>query len=199
MNTTTDTQARPADKIETHFEEQGSLQPPMLIGRIVRLLGGLWLLSATYPLIVDGLYPRLVLGSGWTSGSPPPNSWTFWVFLAFAFWVTPYVINIGFTKNWRHGSQWVIAGLAVALITGDVVIYGEWWAGPLAVFVLLWLTYFAIHLGLSFVLSSMLATPGCEMRAIPHLWTLVTGRATKEHYCPGPLDRLDQWERNRSA
>ena len=33
MSPTTDAPPRPADKIETHFEEQGSLQPPKLIGR----------------------------------------------------------------------------------------------------------------------------------------------------------------------
>ena len=53
--------------------------------------------------------------------------------------------------------------------------------------------------GISFVLSAALATPGCEMRAIPHLWTIVTGRATKEHYCPGFLDGLDKWELGRSG
>ena len=36
---TTSTQS----KIETHFEEQGSLPPPKLMGRVARLLLGLWL------------------------------------------------------------------------------------------------------------------------------------------------------------
>jgi len=41
----------------------------------------------------------------------------------------------------------------------------------------------------------VLATPGCEMRAIPHLLSLVTGQEAKEHYCPvGPLHRIDKWE-----
>ena len=55
------------------------------------------------------------------------------------------------------------------------------------------------HLSLSFLLSTAIATPGCEMRAIPHLWTLVTGRATKEHYCPGALDSIDRWETRRAT
>ena len=37
------------------------------------------------------------------------------------------------------------------------------------------------------------------MRAIPHLWTVLTGKATKEHYCPGPLDRIDKWETQSKA
>ncbi len=192
MNATSEAPSRPADKFETHFEEAGSLKPPKLIGRIVRLILGVWLLSAVYPLVVDGLYPRLFLGT-WGASSPP-RAWTFYALAAFGFWVTPHVINIGFGKSWRHRPQWVIAGLAAVLLAVDLVIYGTWWAGPLAVFLYLWLTYVALHLGVSFVLSSLLATPGCEMRAMPQLWTLMTGRATKEHYCPGPLDRLDNWE-----
>jgi hypothetical protein len=193
MNPTTKGPSRPADRIETHFEEAGSLKPPKLIGRIVRLLLGVLLLWAAYRLILDAIYPMLVQGQGWTASSPP-RVWLFWVFVAWAFYTTPYVINIGFTKNWHRGPQWVMAGAAALLLAVDLLIYGVWWAGPLAVFVYLWLTYFAAHLGASCVLSSMLATPGCEMRAMPHLWTLVTGRATKEHYCPGLLDRLDRWE-----
>ncbi len=193
MSPTAEGPSRPADDIETQFEEAGTLKPPKLIGRIVRLLVGVLLFWMVYRLIVDALYPMLVLGQGWTTSSPP-RIWLFWVFLAWAFYTTPYVINIGFTKNWRRRPQWVIAGVAALLLAVDLVIYGAWWAGPLAVFVYLWLTYFAVHLGVSCVLSSMLATPGCEMRAIPHLWMLVTGRATKEHYCPGLFDRLDKWE-----
>ena len=49
---------------------------------------------------------------------------------------------------------------------------------------------------MSFVLSSILSTPGCEMRAIPHAWTLLTGHVTPEHYCPGALDRVDRFERS---
>ena len=62
-----------------------------------------------------------------------------------------------------------------------------------------WVYYWFVHLGFSFFLAAVLATPGCEMRSIPHLWTLITRRATKEHYCPGFLDRLDRWERERRA
>ena len=187
--------SRPDNPIETQFTERGSLEPPQIVGRIVRLLFGAGLLWGAYPLVVDGLYPRLTSAQSWMSGSRPPQDWTFYAFVLLAFYVTPYVVNIGFTKNWRRRPQWVIAGGVVVFLGVDYAIYGTWWAGPLAVFVLLWLAYFAAHLGLSFVLSSVIATPGCEMRAIPHLWTLVTGRATKEHYCPGLFDRLDKWER----
>ena len=107
------------------------------------------------------------------------------------------MVNIGFTRNWRRGPQVAIAACAALATVIDLAIYGTWWAPPLGLFVLAWLIYFAAHLGLSFILSALLATPGCEMRAIPHLWTLSTRRPTKEHYCPSFIDRLDRWEANR--
>lgn len=113
------------------------------------------------------------------------------------FWLTPYVVNIGFTKNWRRAPQWAVLVLAAIALVIDLAVFGTWWAPPLGFLVWAWLVYFSAHLGISFVLSALVATPGCEMRAIPHLWTLTTGRSTKEHYCPGPLDRIDRWEAHR--
>ena len=61
----------------------------------------------------------------------------------------------------------------------------------------LFVIYILVHLGLSFLLSALLATPGCEMRAIPHLVGVVGGKPTREHYCPGFIDGVERWERNR--
>lgn len=60
-----------------------------------------------------------------------------------------------------------------------------------------WLLYTFGHLGISFILAAALATPGCEMRAPWHLWTLMSGRRTQEHYCPGVLTPIDRWEARR--
>lgn len=93
--------------------------------------------------------------------------------------------------------QHAVLAISAGLIAVDLAVWGTWWAPPLGTFLLVWLAYFSAHLGLSFVVSAVIATPGCEMRSLPHLWTLITGRATKEHYCPGPLDPIDRWERQR--
>ena len=51
------------------------------------------------------------------------------------------------------------------------------------------------HLGYSFVLAGILATPGCEMRATHHLFSILSGKPVKEHHCPvGPLNTIDKWE-----
>ena len=63
-----------------------------------------------------------------------------------------------------------------------------------------WLVYFYLHLGISFVLAAAIATPGCEMRAIPDLYGRLTGRRAEEHHCPaGFLTGLDAWERGRNV
>ena len=85
---------------------------------------------------------------GHRAASSPPRSWTFYAFVAIGFQTTPYVINIGFGKIWRRRPQWIIAGAAALLLVIDLVIFGTWWAGLLSVFIQLWLTYFAVHLGL---------------------------------------------------
>lgn len=183
--------ARPEGKIETHFEETGSLPTPRVVGRIVRLFLGVWLLYALYALLRGGW--------GVLVDQTAPRYWEWWAFIALAFWVTPYVVNIGFTRNWKRRPQVAVASVAAVAIVLDLAIYGTWWAPPLGAFVWVWLVYFSAHLGFSFVLSTILGTPGCEMRAIPHLWSRITGRDTKEHYCPGPLDNIDRWEADKSG
>ena len=181
---------RPEHKIETSFEEHGSLPKPGFVGRLVRLLFGLWLVWALWTLVAVGWAVMV--------DDTPPRTWQWWAFMAFALWFTPYVVNIGFTKNWRRGPQFVVLGLAVIAVALDLVIHGTWWAPPLGFLVCAWLIYFSAHLGISFAISALLGTPGCEMRAIPHLWTLMTGHATKEHHCPGLIDPIDKWEARRS-
>lgn len=182
---------RPVDPLVTHFEEQGSLPKPGTVGRFVRLIFGVLLLYGLYTMLTDGLSLFALRRA--------PRGPDFWVFVAIAFHLTPYVVNIGFGKGWRRKPQLAIAGAIVSLIAVDLLVYGSWWAPPLGALMWVWLVYFSSHLGFSFVLSAALATPGCEMRAIPHLWTVLTGHATKEHYCPGPLDRIDKWETRNGA
>ncbi len=182
---------RPADPLHTQFESTGSLEPPRWKGRVVRLLIGLWLLSGLYNLLSEG-WPALV-------GTHAPTRWEWWAFAVLGFWLLPYVVNIGFTKSWRRRPQVVLAAAIVVAVVLDTAIYGTWWAPPLGGLVWMWLVYFSAHLGGSFAVSALIATPGCEMRAFPHLWTRLTGRETHEHYCPGFIDNVDRWEARRES
>lgn len=177
---------RPDDPLETHFEDVGSLTPPRWKGRLVRFLFGAWLLLGLSNLLFEGWAALVRTGA--------PERWEWWAFMAVGFGLLPYVVNIGFSRSWRRKPQIVLGiGLALAIVV-DLVVFGTWWAPPLGALVWVWLVYFSAHLGGSFVVSAIIATPGCEMRAFPHLWTRLTGRDTKEHYGPGFIDTVDRWE-----
>lgn len=176
---------------ETRFLEQGSLEKPLVVGRLVRFLLGVFLLYGVYQTSIG--WPSIV------EHGFPVHSIELWIATAFAFWIIPTVINIGFSLHTGRLSQLIIVGVSLALGAYHYFADGVVMGYALGVFTVAWVYYFMVHLGLSFFLAAILATPGCEMRSIPQLWTLLTGRATKEHYCPGFLDRLDRWERERQA
>jgi len=182
--------------VETQFDEPGTLSRPGIMGRIVRFLMGVLVLSAFYQE-ADVAF-AFITGTRYMDAFPPQSPF-FWISVLITFWVFPYVINIGWTKAWGRWPQLVIGLLAGIAILWGIGQFGNWWAPPLEVLLLAWMTYTFGHLGLSFLLASLIATPGCEMRAIPHLWTLLTGRKTKEHYCPGFLDPVDNWESKMGA
>ncbi len=110
-------------KIETVFEEQGSLRKPGPIGRASRFVFGAWLLW--------GLYTLLRYGWSVLVDTTPPRSMYWWLFIAFAFWLTPYVVNIGFTRNWRRAPQVAVLVLAALALVVDLAVSGTWWAPPL--------------------------------------------------------------------
>ncbi len=168
------------------LEDEGSIPKPGPIGRLARLalgaaclyyVSGIWTFRADLftdtgsikPLIWNGLVPGLFLVS--------------------------YIINIGFSRAWK---KW--PAIASALLLGSIAAFGYLTTGspetPLLANTLFWWElYLSLHLGFAFVLASLIATPGCEMRAFHHVYTVITGKPTKEHQCPvGPLAPIDRWE-----
>lgn len=184
------------DRCDNIFVESGTLVTPGWIGRLLRLGLGLALLKLFYDLLrFEVIMDRG--DTGLTSSQAPDQVW-FWVLAVWLFWILPFVVNIGFGVSWRRWPQAaVLAGAAFAMVS-SLIGEGTIWSEPLGWVLLVWLLYESLHLGVSFVMSAVLATPGCEMRALAHLWTLVTGRRTSEHFCPsGFLDSLDRWEAGR--
>ncbi len=186
------------DRYATRFVPPGTLVSPGWIGRLIRLGLGVLLLKLFYDL----LRSEILMDRGDTglTSSQVPDQVLFWVLAVWLFWIFPYVVNIGFGVNWRRWPQIVLATLLGAALVWSLMTDDELWSEPLGWILLLWLLYESLHLGVSFVLSAALATPGCEMRSIPHLWTKATGRETSEHFCPsGFLDSLDRWEAGRRS
>ncbi|NNK48221.1 MAG: hypothetical protein HKP01_05050 [Gemmatimonadetes bacterium] len=179
----------PSDTLSTHFDEPGTIPKPGPVGRAVRLGWGILLVAAVWNAV---RYHFVFLDSD-------IPYWTTWIGIAIALMVTPYVVNIGWGRNWRSVPRLVaMLGIGAGVIASRLFL-GAWWSEALGWAVLVWYVYTLGHLGISFLLAAVLATPGCEMRAIPHLWTTVTGRPTREHICPGHIARVDSWERARHA
>ena len=109
-----------------------------------------------------------------------------------------YVVNIGFSRSWKKRPAFASVALLLGAASVNYLSSGAV-EGHLSAMVLhSWLLYVFGHLGLAFLLSAIIGTPGCEMRAFHHLYSLMTGRPTKEHHCPvGPLRPIDQWEAAR--
>jgi len=174
---------KPLDEI-FHFDEQGTLPPPGPIGRLVRLVMGVLITKLVYDWIAiidssDFNQPFILL----------------WVALSAV--LVPYVINIGYGIKRGARPRYTLFGIwMLAAITGyllEGVLRSE------ALWFVIGLTQIYIwgHLGISFLLSAVLSTPGCEMRAIPHLAGKISGKGSQEHYCPGFIDNVDRWEKNR--
>ena len=110
-----------------------------------------------------------------------------------------YVINIGFSRSWKKWPAYVSAALFLVIAAIGYFTIGAFETEPLARTVWVWTLYLYVHLGVAFVISGLIATPGCEMRAFHDLYSKITGIPTREHYCPvGPLHPIDQWEARRS-
>ena len=163
--------------LNSSFERPGS------IGRLVRALLGLGILSG------------LLLTSPQELADPDG---LFWLLTAFAIWALPHIFTIGFNQEWGRWPQLVLGVLALVSIGMDWFLYHAFWAPPLAWFLyaLDWLVLGS--LAGSYLLASLLATPGCEWRALPDLIARLKGKQLHDpHYCPMGLDRLDRWEARR--
>ncbi len=168
---------------------------PRWIGRLVRLALGLLLVKLFVDLVrFEVLMDRESDLTSWQL----PTDYMFWILAAFFFWILPHVVNLGFGKSWGYRPQIALAVLVAAVGGWGAVAHGSVWTPALGWVFLLWLLYESLHLGTSFLVATALATPGCEMRALPDLWSRIIGRPTAEHYCPGFLDALDRWEHGRA-
>ncbi len=167
------------------FDEPGTIAKPGPIGRLVRLGLGTLCLWLVWSLVTR-------------SDTPDLYNPSFWVMAAFGFMLAPYVVNIGFGVKWGAWPRLISALIVVAAAGVSLSMSGNVLGTPLWATVAIWMIYIYGHLGISFALSAILATPGCEMRAIPHLLGIVLRSEAREHYCPGFIENIDKWELTRN-
>jgi hypothetical protein len=121
-----------------------------------------------------------------------------WNGMFWGLFLISYVVNIGFSRAWKKWPAAASAGVFLLLAAYGYFTQGSFETVTLASAAWVWEFYLFAHLGLSFLLSALLGTPGCEMRALHDLYSRLTGRSTKEHFCPvGPLSAIDRWESGR--
>ncbi len=172
------------------LQETGALPKPGPLGRLVRLIFGiatlsyvfmLWEIRGDMMLENDGIRPLV-----WNGILPG-------VFLI------SYIVNIGFSRAWKKWPA-ILSVLVMLSIAGlGFLQTGSFETPMLGRALHSWELYLFTHLGLAFVLSGLIGTPGCEMRAFHHLYSLITRKPTMEHHCPvGPLQPLDRWEASQN-
>lgn len=176
---------------DLQLDDPGSLPKPGPIGRLARL--GFGVLCVWY---VSGLIDF----SGSLITSDGHIRTLVWNGLLPGLFLVSYVVNIGFSVAWGKRPA-IASAVALVLLAGiGYLLHGNFENEMLASAIWIWELYVFSHLGLAFLVSGIIGTPGCEMRAFHDLFSRLTGKPTKEHYCPiGPLHPIDQWESRRSG
>jgi hypothetical protein len=83
-----------------------------------------------------------------------------------------YVVNIGFSRAWKKWPA-IISACIFLLIAGmGYITQGSSETNLLAHFIWGWELYLFSHLGLAFIISSVIGSAGCEMRAFHDLASL---------------------------
>jgi hypothetical protein len=174
---------------DLRLDDPGSLSRPGPIGRIVRMAFGVLCLWYIANLIHTG--SSLLDGGGHIKS-------LIWNGVLIGLILISYVINIGFSKGWKKWPAFISAGMLLLIADFGFLTQGSIETNLLARVIWVWELYLFSHLGFAFVISSIIGSPGCEMRAFHELYSRITGVPTKEHFCPiGPLHSIDQWENER--
>lgn len=124
---------------------------PGLLGRGVRMVLGVGLLVLSME--------TLLTPTDWINATIP-RSPAMWLGAALCFYVLRGVPDKGFQRAWGHWPQLITVFLAIMTIVYNLVFTGNWWGPLLGALMFVLIVYVTVHLGLSFVLASILAHPG---------------------------------------
>ena len=166
--------------------ESKAIPPAGYVGRIGKLvLGGVQLLGCA-SVLQHFAYLR---EARWELG--------LWLFVGAAFWLFPFVVNLGFRRvvGWGRRPLWLALGALAVLIGVESLRHGSIWTPSVATSVLSLTVYLHLHLGASHVLAALTGIDGCEMRVIPYYLSRWFGDSSVELYrCPGLWTPIDRWE-----
>ena len=139
--------------MKTEFEQEGSHPRPGLIGRMIRMAAGVMILYLTIPGVI--FHYDEVIRTGWEIAILG------WIpgFLI-SVYLLPVIIDRGFGVHWGRRSQAVFGLVFLAFLAIDLLVYGNPWAPPLGLLVVLTIAVVLGFLGLSFLVAGLFATPG---------------------------------------
>jgi hypothetical protein len=168
------------------YLEPGTLPGPGMVGRTLRLILGLLCLHSSW---------QLLMALPYLSDEPFASLHNLLLKSAITFCLFNYVVNLGCFRSWGNTPRLVSVTALVALAVPAYLSDAALWSFLFGLTLSAWLAYFFMHLGLSLILAAVMATPGCEMRAIPDLLNRLRRKRSNEHACPiSFLNRLDSWE-----
>ena len=158
------------------------LPQPLFMGRLVRFILGFSL--AVFLLLTAP-----------TETADPDG--VFWALLAYAILSIGTATNLLFSVDWGRKVQVGILVLAIIFSAADYILSGAFWFPILAWFAYGLLILVTTLSAVSFLIAALLATPGCEWRAIPHLIGRINSQDTKFYPCVIYLHKIDHWEARR--
>ena len=176
---------------DLNLDEPGTIARPGPIGRLARLM--FCVLCAFYVVGLSDVHASMFGADGHIRS-------VIWNGVLPGLFLISYVINIGLSRAWKKWPAIVSASAFALLAAYGYFSQASFETVVLARSIWIWELYLFSHLGMSFLLAALLATPGCEMRAFHDLYARLTGEPAKEHVCPvGPLRAIDRWELSRQA
>ncbi len=141
--------------MKTKFEKPGTFPKAGPIGRTVRMVNGIVILYF-FTLVLQNYAGFIGLREGW---DVPKGVW-WWIGAGYCFLLLPVMINRGFTRQWGKRPQLVFLVVALAAAGFDFLHYGSLWGPPLSLLVVLLMAYVFGHLGLSYIVAAIAASPG---------------------------------------
>ena len=141
--------------MKTKFEKPGTLPKAGPIGRTIRLSNGIAILYF-FVLVLQNYTGIVRLREGWDI----PTGIFFWLGAAWCFFLLPHMIDRGFTRTWGPWTQLVFIIIVLGAAAFDFWHYGSLWGPPLGLLVFLLMAYVFGHLGLSYIVAGIFATPG---------------------------------------
>lgn len=122
----------------------------------------------------------------------------FWMLLAIAIWEIPglWETALDLAAGRTVAAVAVTGGLVIGV--GSLLAGNEFWSAPLQWYSYAWMTLVLGIQSISFAVAAVIATPGCEWRALPHLIARLRGdRVTPFAACQLHIERLDRASRSR--